>query len=170
MGLVRYTWNQPANVSRDAKYMVRHHQGKMKICLYYRSDAGEEWFLSTADHAELVSMVNSVKVLATGIPGGAFYINEYRQVIVPVSGQGSEYYYAGEYAHDLEFTFEGRVITNRAVNREGRPLQPGDVWEGIHPGIPYSLKAGGRDIFFKRFVRPDVIREERLRAFPEIIF
>lgn len=161
MALILYTWNLPKNVSRDAKYAVRRNKGKMEVYLLYRTDFGEEWSLSTGEHADLVKQVNQVKIEATGSPGGAFYINEYRQVIVPDAG-AQNYYYAGECDQDLEFLFEGKTISGKAVDADGRPLRPGDLWQGVHPGIPYVLKAGGKDIRFKRPVRPNVTREERL--------
>ncbi len=165
MTLVVYTWNLPKNVARDAKYAVRHYRGKMEIALLYRTAYGEQWSLSTSDHPKLVAMVNQIKIQTSGRPGGAFYINEYRQVIVPAGDGSDTYYYAGEYDQDLEFFFEGKVISGRAVTMDGRPLNPGDTWEGVHPGIPYTLKAGGKDISFKRILRPNVTREELLSTY-----
>lgn len=166
MTLVRYTWNLPKNVSHDAKYAIRRHRGKMEVALLYRTEYGEEWHLSTEKHAKLVKMVNQVKMELAGLPGGAFYINEYRQVIVPVTERKtSEYYYAGEYDEDLEFQFEGKIISGRPLTLDGKALSPGDTWEGIHPGIPYVLKAGGKDISFKHPIRRNVSREELLSRY-----
>jgi len=162
MALIIYDGNLPKNVSRDAKYAVRRNKGKMEVGLLFRSDYGEEWSMSTAEHPQLVQLVNAVKMEATGSQAGAFYINEYRQVIVPAAGGSDTYYYAGEYHQDLEFRFEGKVVSGRAVSGDGSPLRPGDTWEGVHPGIPYVLKAGGKDISFKHPIRPNVTREELL--------
>jgi hypothetical protein len=162
MTLIPYTWNLPKNVSRDAKYGVRHSRGKMEVGLLFRTDYGEEWSLSTSEHPDLVHMVNLVKAEAAGNQAGAFYINEYRQVIVPAAGGSDAYYYAGEYHQELEFLFEGKVISSRALSMNGQPLKRGDTWEGVHPGIPYVLKAGGNDISFKHTIRPNVTREELL--------
>ncbi|WP_075164973.1 hypothetical protein [Chthonomonas calidirosea] len=69
-------------------------------------------------------------------------------------GQKSCDYLAGEYDRPLEFEFEGKKLTGDAVDLEGRRLEPGDEWEGPHPGIPYRLAAGGRDIYYEwRFDR-----------------
>ncbi len=134
----------------------------MEVGLLFRTDFGEQWSLSTAEHPKLVEMVNDVKTEATGAPGGAFYINEYRQVIVP-SGDGSDvYYFAGEYHQDLDFLFEGQVISSRAIGSDGKRLKPGDAWQGVHPGIPYVLKAGAKDVYFERSPRPNVKRKELL--------
>jgi len=166
MALIRYDWNLPKNVSRDAKYAIRRDRGEMVVALLYRTDFGEEWSLCTDEHPELVDMVNRVKMEATGSPGGTFYINEYRQVIVPAAEVAPDtYFYAGEYHEELEFLFEGRIISSKAVDADGRSLQPGDTWTGIHPGIPYVLKAGGKDISFKHLIRPNVSREELLSAY-----
>ncbi len=165
MALVPYTWNLPRNVSRDAKYAVRRNKGRMEVGLLFRTDYGEEWTMSTAAHPELVQMVNAVKMEISGNPGGSFYINEYRQVIVPAADGSDSYYYAGEYHQDLEFLFEGKTVSSRAVASDGRPLKPGDTWEGVHPGIPYVLKAGGKDISFRHPVRPNVTREELLSRY-----
>lgn len=167
MALIRYTGNIPKLVARDAKYAVRRNKnnGKMEVGVLYRTNYGEEWTMSTAAHPELVEMVNAVKIEATGSSGGSFYINEYRQVIVPAADSSEVYYYAGEYHQDLEFHFEGRIVSSRAVSSDGRPLKPGDTWEGVHPGIPYVLKAGGKDISFKHQIRPNVNREELLSEY-----
>ncbi len=165
MALIPYYWNLPKNVSRDAKYAVRRNKGKMEVGLLFRTDYGEEWTLSTYDHPQLVQMVNEVKMATTGSQAGAFYINEYRQVIVPAADGSDTYYYAGEYHRDLEFLFEGKVISGRAATLDGQALKPGDTWEGVHPGIPYVLKAGGKDISFKHPIRPNVMREELLSTY-----
>jgi hypothetical protein len=165
MALIPYNWNLPKNVSRDAKYAVRRKKGKMEIGLLFRTNYGEQWSLSTNEHPQLVHMVNSVKMEATGNQAGSFNINEYQQVIVPAADDSDTYYYAGEYHPDLEFLFEGKVISGRAVGLNGKPLKPGDTWEGVHPGIPYVLKAGGKDISFKHPLRPNVTREELLSKY-----
>jgi hypothetical protein len=92
-------------------------------------------------------MVNSIKEEFRGGPLGPFYINEYRQVIVP-AGPSADYYYAGEYHADLEFDFNGTILSGAPVNITGQPLQPGAEWRGPHAGIRYKLKAGGGDIAY----------------------
>lgn len=154
--------NCPGNVSKDAKYSVKHENGKYVIGIYYRTNDGEIWYPISEDHTGLVEMVNEVKTHFTGSPGGAFYINEYRQVIVPCVGEDGNYYLAGEYHEDLVFEFEGKIISGNAVDLDGKPIQPGDSWPGPHPGIPYTLAAGGKDIYFKYSPRPRVDKEVRL--------
>ena len=94
-------------------------------------------------------------------PGGPFYINEYKQVLVPV-GEDAVYYYAGEYSASLTFEFEGQIISGEALDQDGKPLQPGAPWTGPHPGIPYVLTAGGKDVYYRYMVRPGVQKEIRL--------
>jgi hypothetical protein len=50
-------------------------------------------------------------------------------------------------------------------DRDGRPLEVGDEWKGVHPGIPYKLKAGARDIASEEVVAQQLAA--RLRAVME---
>ena len=159
--LTHFEGNTPGNVSGDAKYSVRYDSGDHVVGMVYRTAFREEWRPVTSEHPKLVEMVNAVKLQATGQPGGAFYINEYQQVIVPVVG-ASDYYLAGEYGEPLEFEFEGHIISGDARSLDGESLQPGDSWEGPHPGIPYILKAGARDIYYEQEVRPRVFKKPHL--------
>jgi hypothetical protein len=163
-GFVRFVGNCPSNVSKDAKYSVRYEQGGYVVGLFYRSPNGELWYPTSDAHPKLVQMVNNIKIHFTGGPGGAFYINEYKQVLVPV-GEEAVYYYAGEYEEPLEFEFEGRKISGRPVDEQGDPLRPGDRWVGPHPGIPYKLKAGAKDVSYECPIRRGVTREVKLSDF-----
>ncbi len=160
----RFLGNCPSNVNRDAKYSVRRGKGRSEyvVGLFYRSTEGELWYPSNEDHPDLVEMVNDVKINVTGSPGGTFYVNEYRQVLVPVSGEEKDYYLAGEYDPPLEFEFEDNILSGNAKDLDGKPINPGDVWVGPHPGIPYVLKAGGKDISYISCIRPRVKKEVRL--------
>lgn len=147
----------PSNVNRDAKYsIVSRRAGGMEVRLVYRVTARELQLLTTDRHDDLVAMVNQVKVEETDQLGGAFYINEYFDVLVPTQAGGS--FYAGVYEKLLEFEFEGGIISPRPP--EG--LQPGDPWLGPHVGIRYTLTAGGNDIKYWQQVRPGRIQEHRL--------
>src|SRR5688572_3869824 len=93
----------PSNVSRDAKYsVVSSRNGGMEIRLVYRISARERELLTTDRHDSLVDMVNSVKVAATGQPGGAFYINEHLHVLVPTP---AGCFFAGHCSELLQFEF-----------------------------------------------------------------
>src|SRR5690554_2311107 len=88
---VRFQGNRPSNVNKDAKYSVKHEAGNYVVGIYYKTNDGEIWYPISEDHSELVEMVNEVKIHFTGSPGGAFYINEYRQVLVPCAGRSEEH-------------------------------------------------------------------------------
>jgi hypothetical protein len=151
--------NCPRNVSKDAKYSVRGTDGHVE--LIYSTTQDERRYLSTKVHPELVEMVNDVKRTHGRGPNGPFYINEYKQVIVPV-GDDAQYYFAGTYDSPLKFDFDGRTISGEPVDLKGKPLRPGDTWTGPHAGIPYVLTASGDDIYYRTFPRPDVERKVRL--------
>lgn len=160
----KFVGNCPRLVPKDAKYSIRWDGGEQVVSLIFRLGNAERVYLATNKHPKLVKMVNAVKEEYSQATGGVFYINEWRQVIVPVSGD-IDYYYAGEYHEDLEFDFEGRTLSGRPVDLAGRPLKPGDEWHGPHPGILYKLRAGGRDISYERRLSPNRVREVSLSEF-----
>ena len=141
--LRRFDGNCPRNVSRDAKYAIRSAGDGLAVALTYVSSNGERWFATTEEHPDLVNMVNRVKTEMGEAPNGPFYINEHGQVIVP-AGPSPTYYLAGVYDMPLRFDFEDNILSGEGVDLDGRPLEPGDLWTGPHPGIPYRLKAGRR--------------------------
>lgn len=158
MSFKRFDGNCPHNVSKDAKYGVRSGPNGPVVRLVYRSADGEKWYATTEEHTQLVLMVNDVKTSIGGEPYGSFYINEFKQVIVPVIGE-RDYYLAGEYTEKLRFAFEGKILSGEAIDLDNNPLSPGDTWVGPHPGIPYKLCAGGKDISYILSPRPNVTRE-----------
>jgi hypothetical protein len=153
--LVRFEGNCPRNVSKDAKYAVRTRGSHLVIGLVYDTEDGERWHATTEEHSDLVGMVSEVKLKMSGSPAGPFYINEYRQVIVPASGT-EDYFLAGKYDRPLRFEFEGHVLSGEPVDRDGRELAVGGTWHGPRPGIPYIIKAGGSDVYYKLHPRPNV--------------
>jgi hypothetical protein len=155
--------NCPRNVSKDAKYAIRSGYSGPVVALTYVSAEEERWFATTEDHPDLVEMVNRVKTELGDAPNGPFYINEYGQVIVPV-GSSADYYLAGDYDMPLRFEFEGNLLSGDGIDLAGRPLNPGDLWTGPHPGIPYQLKAGGSDVYYRMYPRPGVEKRVRLSA------
>ena len=153
--------NCPRNVARDAKYSVRSGKSGSVITLIYSTQDDERWYATTEEHPELVRMVNEVKLSLGQPPHGSFYINEYKQIIVPAVGT-DQYYFAGKYESSLRFEFEGTVLSGEPVDLEGNPLSPGDTWVGPHPGIPYKLSAGGNDIKYTIRPRPNVEKDIKL--------
>lgn len=156
---VVFPGNCPHNVSKDAKYTVRGSDGR--VALEYCVDDVTRWHLSTKAHAELAAMVNDVKRTFGSGPNGPFYINEFRQVIVPV-GSAATYYFAGIYDQPIRFEFDGKSISGEPVNFAGKPLQPGETWLGPHAGIPYVIAAAGNDVYYRTFPRPDIERRVKL--------
>ncbi len=151
-----YQGNCPKSVRKAAKYKIRSHQGNYVVAITYEVNRSERWYPSTDKHPSLVKMVNDVKSEYAGNPGGNFYINEFHQVIVPVANGNGNYYLAGEYPQPLRFEFEDKIISGEAFDLEQRLLSPGSDWVGPHAGIPYTLAAGGNDIYFKYSPRPNV--------------
>jgi hypothetical protein len=150
--LYRGVW--PQNVSKLAKYAVRFIEGNWKITVLYEAGEGLRYLAVEGGGTELALRINAVKTALMEQPGGAFYVNEYRHVIVPVkgnanSGAGSHYYYAGRLDCDLSFEFEEQPLTTKPVHTDGSPLQAGEPWVGPRPGIPYVLAAGGSDIYYE---------------------
>src|SRR6266478_8869426 len=135
---VLFPGNCPRNVSKDAKYGVTSGSGRKSpgVGLMYCTDDDQRWHMTTQAHPELEELVSAVKRTYGKSPYGPFYINEYKQVIVPVGDSGG-YYMAGLYETPLRFEFEGNMISGEARDLDERPLQPGDTWVGPHAGIPY---------------------------------
>ena len=153
--------NCPANVAKDAKYSVRSGKERPVIALTYNTDDDERWYMTTEDHSELVEMVNAVKIAHGGALNGAFYINEYKQVIVPVT-ESRDYFLAGVYEKRLRFEFEGKTLSGEPLDWGGNRLAPGAQWTGPHPGIPYVLAAGGSDVYYEFSPRPNVLKRVKL--------
>jgi len=154
----KFPGNCPRLAPKDAKYSIRWDGGEQVVSLIFRIGRTERVYLATSKHRKLVKMVNAVKEEYSEATGGVFYINEWRQVIVPVTGE-IDYYYAGEYDGGLEFDCDGRTLSGRPNDLDGKPLKPGDEWQGPHPGILYKLRAGGRDISYELRITPNRTRE-----------
>ena len=158
----KFEGNCPNSVSKDAKYAIRSIGRRTAVTVTYRTSGGEQWIASTTEHPELVEIVNSIKTGAGSAPNGPFYINEYSQVIVPV-GDAAEYYVADDiYGLPLKFEFEGNILSGEGVDLQGIPVEPGNLWVGPHPGIPYVLRAGGDDIYYDSSPRPFVTKRSLL--------
>jgi hypothetical protein len=116
----------------------------------FSTASGERFLAVEGGDQGLAERINELKIALVGQGGGAFYVNEYKHVIVPVTRDGtSHYFYCGTLQGEFRFEYEGRLITSRPVGQSGVPLKPGERWIGPRPGIPYILAAGGGDIYFK---------------------
>ncbi len=141
MSLELYRGHVPSNVSKDAKYTVT---ADGEVRLTYRVDTRTKELLTTGRHPHLVKLVNVIKQELNGLPGGVFYINEFGDVLVPGKVRGT-CHWAGHFDGKLQFDFGGSGISSQAPEH----LNPGDRWPGPHPGVPYVLCAGGRDIRYQ---------------------
>ncbi len=159
-----FTGNCPKNVSKDAKYVIGMRgskSGRSVVGLTYEEEEDRNWHLSTEEHEPLVEMVNAMKIAFNGKGGGPFYVNEYKQVIVPVK-DSTNYYLAGIYEPALRFKWGmDKIISGEPKDPHGNPMQPGDRWQGPHAGIPYVLTAAGNDVYYKTWPLPEL--EQRIR-------
>ncbi|GAA5207585.1 hypothetical protein [Microbacterium kyungheense] len=144
MSFRRYTGLSPLRVSKDAKYSVTAGGA---IRLEYRESARVRYLLTTELHPRLAEMVNDVKREVNGAEGGAFYINEFRYVLVP-DGEGGPCFWAGQFDETLVFEDQSNDILVSPEATSG--LLPGDEWLGPHVGIPYVLVAGGTDVRWEK--------------------
>jgi hypothetical protein len=146
--LYRGVW--PQNINRTAKYGVRRYEGEWTVAVLYDIGSGLRYLAVDQACDDICVMVNEVKESLGHGPGGTFYVNEYRHVIVPVDSDTgtSHYYFAGYLGRDLTFHYDGKPLSTRPVQPDGTPLEPGDRWVGPRPGVPYRLAAGGNDIFY----------------------
>ena len=103
----------PPNSNKDAKYsIVRGDDGDWEVRLIYRDSNGEH-LRTNNRHKKLIAKVNEIKEQQSqGRPGGIFYINEFRHVLVPHTGEG--YIYAGTHRKLLDFDFFGRTLSPAA--------------------------------------------------------
>lgn len=142
--LYRGVW--PKNVSKLAKFTVRSHDNAWRVCVLCDVGSGLRYLALDKDRDDVAAMVNAVKTSLGQSPGGIFYVNEYRHIVVPV--ESGEYYYAGRLTGNLMFHFEGAPLSTSPTKTDGTPLAAGDSWVGPRPGIPYVLAAGGEDIYY----------------------
>ncbi len=153
----RYSGNVPSNTNKDAKYSVVNGSEDWEIRLIFRLSSVEKALITTSSHPELVRLVNEVKQELNGTPGGAFYINEYKHVLVPTQ---DGCWYAGTYRPPLRFFFEGNEISAEASDG----LKAGEIWSGPRPGTKYTLSADGKDVRYKCETRPNVHTDRKLSA------
>lgn len=146
--LYRGVW--PQNVSKTAKYSVRHLDGRWKVTVLYDIGDGLRYLAVEGGDTDVPDRVNAVKAAVGEAPGGVFYVNEYRHIVVPANtSEGVQYFFAGRLAKDFRFEFEGQPLDTRPYGSDGTQLQPGDEWVGPLPGIPYILKAGANDLEYR---------------------
>ena len=152
-----YNGNTAKAIGKDARYTVKLNN---TIQLTYSVNSAERALLTTDGHTELVALVNEAKQHGGATQfGGAFFINEYRHVLVPT--QSLDVLFAGIYTRDLEFVFDNSLIS--PVARSG--IRPGDVWPGPHVGMKYVLTAGALDIRYDLTTENATTRPVKLSQF-----
>jgi mRNA-degrading endonuclease RelE of RelBE toxin-antitoxin system len=144
-----YGGNTSHGIAKDTRYTAKL-DGSVQLVYYVGRN--ERALLTTDAHSELVEMVNEAKRVGGGTAGGGFVINEYRHVLVPTLSAGT--LYAGRYTRDLEFEFEGTLISPVAPPDIG----PGDVWPGPHVGMKYKLTARAADISYDELTSRNTIK------------
>jgi hypothetical protein len=162
---IKFGGNSGASITKQGKYRVSHEPDGFSISVVIETPDGIRCYPSTDKHPKLVELVNKVKVEIRGSEAGPFFINEWKQVIVP-AGNPVEYYYAGEYHPEIILGLDGEEFSGRPHDNEGNLLKPGDSWTGRpRPGIEYILKAGGADIEYVVQVGPNREKICRLSKF-----
>jgi len=152
---IKFGGNSGASITKQGKYRVSHEPDGFSISVVIETPDGIRCYPSTDKHPKLVELVNKVKVEIRGSEAGPFFINEWKQVIVP-AGNPVEYYYAGEYHSEIILGLDGEEFSGRPHDNQGNLLKPGDSWTGRpRPGIEYTLKAGGGDIEYKVLLAPN---------------
>ena len=162
---IKFGGNSGASITKQGKYRVSHEPDGFSISVVIETPDGIRCYPSTDKHPKLVELVNKVKVEIRGSEAGPFFINEWKQVIVP-AGNPVEYYYAGEYHPEIILGLDGEEFSGRPHDNEGNLLKPGDSWTGRpRPGIEYILKAGGADIEYAVQLGPNREKICRLSKF-----
>ncbi len=146
--LYRGQW--PKVAGKTAKYAVRIVEREWKVTVSYDLGEGLMFLAVESGDTGIAERVNKIKRALVGQEGGAFYINEYQHLIVPVTRNGTSQCFSGGKAEsDFTFEFEEKRLTSKPIDMNGNPLNPGDLWVGPRPGIPYKLAAGGKDIYYE---------------------
>jgi hypothetical protein len=152
--MIVFDGNCATTVVRQGKYRLVHHGDSLAVEVVIETPDGMRLYPASRGHPDLAAMVNGVKTKLGAAEGGQFYINEYRQVIVP-AGNPVNYFFAGEYPADLILKLDDQEFSGRPHDDHGNLLKPGDPWSGRpRPGIKYTLKAGGADVEYAREISP----------------
>ena len=128
---IPYMWNRTTSVVKQGKYRISMKSREPVVEVLIETADDMRIYPSSKAHPQLVEMVNAVKTAAGLAEGGQFYINEYRQVIVPATNflgdDGVDYFYAGEYRSDIILALDGIidcVDTRGAAWRPPKPSRP----------------------------------------------
>ena len=130
---------RPTNVSGERKYAVRYHPKRSwKASVRVPRGKAIDTIFSEEDHKDLVDAINAVSEEFLRAPGGVFYVNEYKQVLRPISEAPGEIQarYVGEFP-DLKFRFK---LENQLMDTsDASGLKTGDDWPYHKVGIRYTI-------------------------------
>ena len=162
--LYRGVW--PQNVSKLAKYAVRFTDGTWKVAVLYEAGEGLRYLAVEGGATDVATRVNAVKTAQRDQPGGAFYVNEYRHIIVPVtgdaaSGTGSSLTtLQADSETDFRFEFRGSAAYDGSrLDRMERRCSPRRAAGSARaPGNPLLCArcCGGGDIYYETPALTDV--------------
>lgn len=160
--LTEFGGNTTTCVNSQGKYRIVHRRDGFAVELVIETADGIRSYPASQDHPLLIKMVNTVKIAANGREGGQFYINEWRQIIVP-AGDPVRYFYAGEYHIHVVLRLDKHEFSGRPHDEKGNLLRPGDDWtDRPRPGMQYVLTAGGTDIKYVTEIEAGVEKIIRL--------
>lgn len=109
------------------------------------------WFVEGDGAATLAQSVNQIKSIFTGAEGGAFLINEWGQVLVPVDDDESSRILLGEVTGRIDF--ESPLNPGETIDlSDDLGLRCGDAWNKPYVGVPYHLSARDK-IYFRNLTR-----------------
>ena len=126
----------------------------------WRSDESlKSTMVADAGVSEMVEAINEAKSEKTGSRGGAFHINEYGQVLVPIA-HSQDKYLVGELTGYPEFVDprSGRHF-NLAVPHGAKA---GEAWDLPYVGMPFKFNADGQ-VSRKRAIGDILEKESPLR-------
>ncbi|MFX0202044.1 MAG: hypothetical protein ACFFCW_38520 [Candidatus Hodarchaeota archaeon] len=130
---------RPTNVSSERKYAVRYHPKRSwKTSVRVPKGKAIYTIFSEEDHQDLVDAINAVSEEFLRAPGGVFYVNEYKQVLKPISEAPGEIQarYVGEFP-DLKFKF--KLEDQLMDTSDSSGLKTGDDWPYHKVGVRYTI-------------------------------
>jgi len=114
------------------------------------SNTGEVLISRIVDQSaekKMAGAINHVKVVYAGSPGGSFQINEYGQVICPISGSSSRYW-VGNVSGVPSFA-DPRTPGSTFELALPPDTEPGTPWERPYIGMRFNFDTAG-SIYFQK--------------------
>jgi hypothetical protein len=136
----------PVCAGRDSRFAIRHNNALPGApwWVYYKPP-GMRPVAADDAHAELVTLVNNLKLQMGGTEGGGFSITEHGQVIARVqapSGLGNAVHCIGVRGGKVEQYDQPLVFGGGRYDPRSMP-PVGDIWTGPLCGTSYTFAAPG---------------------------